>query len=74
MSKIQEALRHVHAHFPQVTQVKYDGDFRWLYSDGKGNAPSFEGVDIDTGLLEDATDEVPRAGVYHLQPQETVGS
>lgn len=57
MSKVQQALRHVNAHFPQVDRVHIDIDGQWSFSDANGDAPSFEGKPIDTSLLEDAVDE-----------------
>jgi hypothetical protein len=57
--EVQAALVHVRQHFPEVTTVFYGCDGRWLFtSDDAAESPSFEGVDIDVGLLEDAADSV----------------
>lgn len=56
--KIQEALRHVNSRFPDVTQVFYGADGRWLFCNEEFVGPNF--VDaaepIDLGLIEDAAD------------------
>ncbi|CAB3754420.1 hypothetical protein [Paraburkholderia humisilvae] len=52
---VKVAFKHVKAIHPQVTQVAFDEDLCWIYSDSSGNAPAFSG-DIDVGLLEDAAD------------------
>ena len=52
---VQKALRHANQHFPEVTQVFYGADGRWLYCDESFNAPNF-GDKVDTWLLEDAAD------------------
>lgn len=57
-NKVQEALRHVNAHHPEVTQVFYGVDGRWLYCGEAFEAPAFDGR-VDVSLLEDAADSVP---------------
>lgn len=51
------AFWHVKAAFPEVTQVTYDEEGRWLFTDATGNAPDFEGC-IDVGLLEAAAESL----------------
>lgn len=55
--KVQEALRHVANLFPEVTQVFYGTDARWLFCGETFEAPDFQGA-VDVGLLEDAADTV----------------
>lgn len=57
MSKVQEALRHVASIHPEVVQVFYGVDGRWLFCGEGFEAPTFDGR-IDIGLLEDAADTV----------------
>lgn len=56
--KVQAALRHVHSVFPEVTQVFYGADGRWLFCNEDFDAPNFKEapVNVDIGLLEDAAD------------------
>jgi len=54
--RVQAALRHVHEQFPQVSQVFYGIDGRWMFCDEDFHAPDFEGAMIDIGILEDAAD------------------
>lgn len=60
--KIQEALKHVQALFPSVTQVFYSTDQKWRYCDADFQAPSFDDpmceALLDISLLEDAVDTV----------------
>lgn len=57
MSKfVEKALKHIATIHPEVTQVVYDQDLRWFYSDSAGRGPTFIGEE-DIGLLEDAADE-----------------
>lgn len=68
--KVLDALLHVRAAFPEVSQVEFAGEARWLYSDDSGiDGPSFEGAGIDVGILEDAADEADANTVYTL-PKE----
>lgn len=57
-AKVQAALRHINAVFPQVTQVFYGADGRWLFCDEDFNAPDFDEAPgkVDVGMLEDAAD------------------
>lgn len=57
--KIQEALRHVQGVFPEVTQVFFGADGRWLFCDEVFDAPRFDDEigKIDVDLLEEAADE-----------------
>lgn len=56
--KVQAALRHVHSVFPEVTQVFYGADGRWLFCNDDFDAPNFDKAPgkVDIGLLEDAAD------------------
>lgn len=51
------ALEHVRTYRPEVTQVFYSNDLRWLYMTDDGDVPSFDG-ELDTSLLEDAVDSL----------------
>ena len=57
MNAIEEALRHVQMHHPEVTQVFYGRDAIWYYCSDTFEAPKF-GAEIDIGLLENAQAEV----------------
>ena len=52
------ALNHVRQFLPDVTQVFYGSDQRWMYLTENGEVPGFAGHPIDTGLLEDAADSL----------------
>lgn len=52
---VQTAFDYIKHLFPQVTQVTYDEELRWVYSDGRDFAPAF-GNSIDLAPLEDASD------------------
>lgn len=56
--KVQAALRHVHGFFPDVTQVFYGADGRWMFCDEDFEAPNFDEASgkVDISLLEDAAD------------------
>lgn len=56
-NKVQEALKHVKSLFPEVTQVFYGTDGRWLYCGEAFEAPEFDGK-VDVSLLEEAADSV----------------
>ncbi len=51
---VEVALRHVNSVFPNVTQVFYGIDGRWLYFDENLECPDFEDGNIDVSLLEEA--------------------
>ncbi len=51
------ALEHVRCHLPDVTQVFYTTELKWLYMTDEGDTPAFEGA-IDVSLLEDAVDSL----------------
>lgn len=57
-TKVQEALKHVNNLFPQVTQVFYGADGRWMFCDEDFNAPNFKNAPdkLDISILEDAAD------------------
>ena len=54
--KVQAALCHVHGLFPEVTQVFYGADGRWMFCDEDFEAPNFDQASgkVDIGLLEAA--------------------
>lgn len=54
---VQKALRHVHEFHPEVNQVVYGIDGRWMFFGENFKIPSF-GPEIDTSLLEDAADSI----------------
>ncbi|WGK63488.1 hypothetical protein QAO71_17105 (plasmid) [Halopseudomonas sp. SMJS2] len=53
---VEQALAHIIEIHPSVTQVVYDDDLRWCYTDSQGVGVTFKGVE-DIGLLEEAADE-----------------
>lgn len=55
---VRIALEEVQSAIPSVNSVSFDEERRWEFRDASGNIPSFEDVDIDIGLLEDAADTV----------------
>lgn len=56
-AKVLAALRHVNGLFPEVTQVFYGTDGRWLFCGESFDAPAFD-ERVDCSLLEDAADAV----------------
>lgn len=54
--QVQQALRHINSIFPEVTQVFYGADGRWMFCDEEFVAPDFgkAHAPVDVGLLEDA--------------------
>lgn len=69
---VLQALRHVRAHIPDVDRVVFWGEGVWVFLTDCLTVPSFDGVLIDTSLLEEAADSVadgyPRA--FQLPPTE----
>lgn len=59
LETVQAALVHVKSRFPQVTQVSFDKEGGWLFSDGESFFPDFDNAipPIEVGLLEAAADE-----------------
>lgn len=57
-NEVQHALRHVNSVFPEVTQVFFGEDARWLYCGKAFESPDFSkgNSEIDTELLEAAAD------------------
>jgi hypothetical protein len=53
---VRDAIAHVQARVPSVDRVTFDTDFQWTYTQPDGQWPSFDGLDVDVGLLEDACD------------------
>lgn len=56
--EVQNALVHVRQFHPDVTQVFFGVDGRWLFCGEAFDAPAFDGR-VDIGLLEDAAGAVP---------------
>lgn len=69
---VLQALRHVRAHIPDVDRVVFWGDGRWAYMTDAHKAPSFDGLLIDTSLLEDAAGDFPDCypRAFQLPPEE----
>ncbi len=65
---IEQALAHVAGIHQSVTQVVYDDDLRWCYSDSNGVAVTFNGSE-DIALLEDAADEAYDRGLQNVAIQ-----
>ena len=55
--EVFHALNHVRTFFPEVIQVQYDKEGRWIYSDFDGVAPVFR-CDVNISILEDAADSL----------------
>lgn len=64
---VRQAIRHVRAHIPGVDRVVFWGDGRWAFMTGDLVVPSFDGLHIDTSLLEDAAGELPDAFPHAFQ-------
>lgn len=63
------ALEHVRTFRPEVTQVFYTNELKWLYMTDDGDAPAFGG-EIDTSLLEDAVDSLDTfPAAFHITSQ-----
>lgn len=58
--KVQAALRHVHGLFPDVIQVFYGVDRRWMFCTEDFDAPNFDEApgEVDVGILEAAGNAV----------------
>lgn len=52
------SLNHVRTFFPEVTQVFYSWDCKWLFMDDDMRAPDFGDNPVDVSLLEDAVDSL----------------
>lgn len=52
------ALNHVRTFLPEVTQVFYTVEQKWLYMTDEGESPAFGDMGIDTSVLEDAADSL----------------
>lgn len=62
---VEQALAHIIEIHPSVTQVVYDDDLRWCYTDSQGVGVTFKSVE-DIGLLEDAADEAYERRLQNL--------
>lgn len=63
--KVEQALSHIVSIHPTVSQVVYDDDLRWCYSDSDGNAVIFNKTE-DISLLEEAADEAYGRGLLNV--------
>lgn len=52
--RIRTALYHVRAHLPEVDRVVFWEDTSWAYITPDNDIPSFEGLPINVGILDDA--------------------
>lgn len=73
--KIRRALDHVRQYHPEVTQVVFLRDGRWLYMDDDGECPQFV-KEVDVAILEEAADAVTKvpaafAGPYPFDEDES---
>lgn len=57
-STVEKALAHVRTMHPDVTHVVYTREGKWVFMTDDGDAPDFALDLVDTGLLEDAADQV----------------
>jgi hypothetical protein len=71
MQLVEQALAHIASIHPSVTQVVYDDELRWCYSDGKGVAVAFRKSENIT-LLEQAADEAFERGLQNVPVHLTV--
>ena len=56
--KVDKAFRHVRSFFPEVQYLVVDVSGRWHWFDDEFFAPSFDGIDIDIEILQDAIDSL----------------
>ncbi|MGP1715588.1 MAG: hypothetical protein ACTS9Y_00280 [Methylophilus sp.] len=67
---VKKALDHIAGLYPGVTQVFFDAEYRWCFTDDNFIAPTFEHGNQDISLLDDAVSEVGNNGllpfVFHL--------
>jgi hypothetical protein len=56
---VVKAVEEVRSFHPEVTQVFYGRDNRWLFCDDDFEVPKGWSKQIDQGVLEDAADSVP---------------
>lgn len=56
--KVIAALNHVRSLLPEVTQVFYTVEQKWLYMTDDGEAPAFGAMPFDISMLEDAVDSL----------------
>lgn len=61
---IEKALAHVASIHPSVTQVVYDDELRWCYTDADGVYVVFNKRE-DISLLEEAADEAYTRGLQN---------
>jgi hypothetical protein len=59
-SEVEVAFRHVKSLIPEVDCVVYGKDSRWMYIDSTNmlDPISFENVEVDVGILEEASDSL----------------
>lgn len=62
------AFNHVRQHHPEVIQVFFGVDGRWMYCGDGFEAPTF-GAEIDVGILEEAYAAVPYLPYAYAPPQ-----
>ena len=60
LSVVELALSHVREFFPNVSIVIYNTSGMWCYMDEDFDAPNFEDINIDIGLLESAADSLTK--------------
>lgn len=65
---VEKALAHVASIHPSVTQVVYDDDLHWCYSDSEAVPVIFGGTE-NISLLEDAADEAYDRGLQNVAIQ-----
>lgn len=54
------AFQMVCNHFPRVDRVIINPEGQWIFEDADGNAPSFEGIDLDCDVFESMVTELDR--------------
>lgn len=62
---VEQALSHIMKIHPSVTQVVYDDDLRWNYSNSQGLAVTFNKQE-DIDLLNEAADEAYERGLQNI--------
>ena len=68
--KVLKALQHVRSFYPDVRIVVYNTDYRWQFMTNDFDAPNFEYVNVDIGILEDAADDLITVPAVFQLPNE----
>ena len=58
-----DAFNHVSTHIQNLASVEYDVMCEWCYTTEGGLAPTFKGIGIDVGILDQGADAQYNIGV-----------